>query len=119
MRERFLVLAFWAAAAFAFVMAVLPHPPQGPIEPSDKVKHIIAFLTLASLAAAAYPRSSLLRIWLFLALFGAVIEAVQAIPALGRDSEIADWGADCVAAMIPLVLVMVIRRRRATIARPG
>ena len=46
---------FWAAAAFAFVMAVLPHPPNIPGNPNDKLQHIAAFATLALLGSFAFP----------------------------------------------------------------
>ena len=102
--------AFWAAACFAFVMAVLPHPPQLPGEPNDKVEHIIAFATLATLAAFAYPRTALAKLLIGLSLFGALIEVVQAIPALQRDSDVKDWIADTGA--VAAVLALVWWRRR-------
>ena len=57
-RIRSLRTIFWTAMVFAFVMAVLPHPPQLPGAPSDKVQHIAAFLVLGALASFAYPRTS-------------------------------------------------------------
>src|SRR5205085_11320042 len=68
---------FWAAACFAFVMAVLPHPPEVPGDPNDKVQHIAAFATLALLGSYAYPLTSHLSLLACLSLFGAVIEIVQ------------------------------------------
>ena len=44
-------LLFWAAAIFALVMAVLPHPPELPGDPSDKLQHVAAFATLGLLGA--------------------------------------------------------------------
>src|SRR3954452_23237759 len=87
---------FWAAAAFAFVMGIIPHPPELPGAPSDKVQHIVAFATLALLGSRAYPRTAQARILVGLALFGALIEIIQAIPALHRDSDVVDWLADMV-----------------------
>ena len=97
--------AFWTAASFAFVMAVLPHPPEVPGEPNDKVQHIIAFATLAALGTFAYPRITLVRLLAGLSLFGAFIEVVQAIPALHRDCDIWDWVADTIAVAVVLGLV--------------
>jgi VanZ family protein len=102
--------AFWAAACFAFVMAVLPHPPEVPGEPNDKVQHIIAFATLAALGSFAYPRIALLRLLAGLSLFGAFIEVVQAIPTLQRDSDVWDWVADTAAVAAVLALVWLWRR---------
>jgi len=60
---------FWAAACFAFVMAIIPHPPQVPGEPNDKVQHIVAFATLSVLGSFAYPRMTLVRLLIGLSLF--------------------------------------------------
>ena len=102
---------FWAAAAFAFVIAVLPHPPQVPGEPNDKVQHITAFATLALLGSFAYPATALISLFVRLSLFGAAIEVVQAIPALHRDSDVWDWAADTVAVIVVLLLVRFWRKR--------
>jgi hypothetical protein len=103
--------AFWAAACFAFVMAVLPHPPQFPGEPNDKVQHIAAFATLALLGSFAYPATALSKLLVRLSLFGAAIEVVQAIPELHRDSDVLDWLADTVAVAVVLLLVRWWRGR--------
>ena len=103
---------FWAAALFALVMALLPHPPQIG-EASDKVQHMLAFAVLAGLAAMAWPRR-LLVIGLGLFAFGGLIELLQMIPVLHRDGEAADWIADAAATMTVLALAAVLNR----IARP-
>jgi VanZ family protein len=91
--------------AFAFAMAINPHPPQVPGAPNDKVQHVIAFATLAALGAVAYRTTSLLKIAVGLSLFGALIELVQAIPALHRDSDVLDWVADTMACGVVLLFV--------------
>jgi VanZ family protein len=105
-------LAFWAAAVFAFAMAVLPHPPAVPGEPNDKVQHIAAFATLAVLGSFAFPRATLVRMLVSLSLFGALIEVVQAIPVLHRDSDILDWVADTAAVIVVLLAVRPLFNRR-------
>jgi VanZ family protein len=105
-------LLFWAAATFAFAMAVVPHPPELPGEPNDKIQHMAAFATLGLLGAWAYGRTSLLQLLAGLSLYGAMIELVQAIPALHRDSDIKDWVADTLAAGLVLLLVRWWRFRR-------
>jgi VanZ family protein len=102
---------FWAAACFSFVMAVLPHPPEVPGHPNDKVEHIAAFATLALLGSFAYPLTALLSLLVRLSLFGAAIEVVQAIPALHRDSDILDWLADTAAVAVVLLIVRWWRAR--------
>jgi hypothetical protein len=105
-------LLFWAAAAFAFVMAILPHPPEIPGAPGDKVQHMAAFATLAALAAAGWPERPYKALGLGLSYLGAVIEIVQAIPALHRDCDIADWAADTAALALVLALAAWLRARR-------
>jgi hypothetical protein len=108
---RTLRLAFWAAAIFAFVMAVLPHPPELPGHPSDKVQHVAAFATLGVLSGLAYPQTPVLQLAFRLSLFGAFIELVQAIPALNRDSSVWDWMADTLACAFVLTGVTWWRGR--------
>jgi VanZ family protein len=105
-------LLFWGAALFALVMATLPHPPDLPGHPSDKIQHIIAFATLGALGAWAYPRTRLVRIAIGLSMFGATIELMQAIPSLHRDSDVLDWLADTAASALVLLLVRWRRRWR-------
>lgn len=108
-RARLARAAFWLAAAFALVMASLPHPPQVPGEPTDKVQHMLAFGVLTLLAVLAFPRTTWWRIALGLSLFGIVIEIVQAIPVLHRDSDWLDWVADTAAVGAMLALIAVVR----------
>lgn len=104
-------LLFWAAASFAFVMAILPHPPEIPGNPNDKLQHVAAFATLGVLGAWAYFQTSLLYLFGGLSAFGAFIEIVQAIPALHRDCDIKDWIADTVACGVVLLFVYWRRSR--------
>jgi VanZ family protein len=109
--SRPLRLTFWAAATFAFVMAVVPHPPHIPGAPNDKVQHIIAFATLALLGSWAYTAARPLKLLAWLSLFGALIEIVQAIPSLHRDADVVDWLADTIAVAAVLLLVRAATRR--------
>jgi hypothetical protein len=110
-RLTILRLAFWAALLFAFVMAIIPHPPELPGAPSDKIQHVSAFAVLGALGFLAYPKSGPLSLGIGLSLFGALIEMVQAIPSLGRDSDMLDWIADTLAAGLILVLLHWARGR--------
>jgi hypothetical protein len=96
---------FFAAALFALVMALLPHPPQLPGNPSDKIQHIAAFATLGLLGFYAFPRLSALWLIGALSLFGAFIEIAQAIPVLHRDSDPLDWIADTAACLVIILLL--------------
>ena len=112
-RRPLLRLAFWGACGFALTMALLPQPPQLPGQPSDKLQHILAFAVLAALGRLAYPRAPLLVLAAGLSAFGALIELLQAIPALNRDSELADWAADTAAVLAILLAFELVRRRNA------
>jgi len=83
-----------------------------PGDPPDKIQHILAFLTLAALAAVAYPRTSLLRIGVLLSTFGVLIELVQLIPALNRDGDPTDWIADTLAIAVVATGVWAVRHWR-------
>jgi hypothetical protein len=89
--------AFWAVFVFTLIMALLPHPPSLPL-PSDKLLHAAAFVTLAVLGALAYPAFGAVRLFAALSAFGALLEVLQAIPALHRDSDPLDWLTDTLAA---------------------
>jgi VanZ family protein len=117
--DRLFRLAFWVAAAFAFVMALLPQPPHLPGDPSDKVQHIVAFAVLAVLAAFGYRRARAVPIAVALSAFGAIIELAQLTPALNRDGEVLDWIADTVSAAILLAAARLLQRRLAGEAPRG
>lgn len=102
-----------AAAIFAVVMALLPHPPQVPGHIGDRWQHMAAFGTLTTLAVLGYPQASLLRIGERFSFLGALIELFQSIPALRRDCDVMDWLADTFVIVVVLVITRIVRRRRA------
>ena len=110
-RLAILRISFWVAVLFAFVMAVLPHPPEVPGAPSDKIQHIAAFLVLGALASFAYPATSPVYLGTALSVFGAFIELVQYVPALHRDSDPLDWIADTAAAALMLIFLHWLRTK--------
>lgn len=81
--------------------------------PWDKAEHFAAFYVLSFLAAGAYPRASLVIVALWLSLFGAGIELVQALPFVHRDCDIWDWVADTLAILAALAPILLERWRRA------
>ena len=109
---------FWLALAFAVVMAVLPKPPELPIDRlGDKFAHILAFGTLAGLAAFGFPSELRWRVAERLSFLGALIEVVQGIPALHRDSDIRDWIADTIAILVVMAIAaMLVPRVKQDIA---
>lgn len=113
---RLLPPAFWrlllaVTGVVVLIMALLPNPPEVPID-SDKYRHMLAFGTLTILSIAAYPNTPLLRIGERLSFLGAMIEVVQSIPALHRDCDIMDWVADTAVIIGVLLVVALVRGRR-------
>jgi VanZ family protein len=99
---------FLLALITAFVMALLPAPPQ--VMANDKSQHMLAFVVLTALMGIGWPRLALWRIALPMALVGALIEIAQwAFPALHRDADIADWYADMIAVGVVLLVIALIR----------
>lgn len=110
-------IVLFAAIIFAVTMALLPHPPHTPIDRyGDKIQHMIAFATLAALTAWSYPETPLVRIGERLSFLGALIEVLQAIPALNRDCDIRDWIADTASIAVVLVVIALYRRGRDAIS---
>lgn len=103
---------FWLTLLAVLILATLPHPPHIPHQPSDKVQHFAAFLCLMLLATAAYPRLSPVKLTLGMVLFGALIEALQAIPAINRDSDWLDWLVDVAAVACVLLGLLIWRKVR-------
>jgi VanZ family protein len=111
-------ILFVLACLFAVTMALLPKPPKLPTDGlGDKVEHIIAFSTLAFLAALSFPAMPRWRVIERLSFLGALIEVAQSIPALGRDCDIRDWIADTLAVIVVTGFVALVspngpRRRK-------
>lgn len=100
---------FFVTLAGALVAALVPSPNAPAFVESDKVNHIIAFAVLSVQAAWAFPRAPLLAIAAAMAVFGGIIEGLQAVMAVGRSAEWGDWRADVMAAGIALIIVAVLR----------
>ncbi|HTW35996.1 MAG TPA: hypothetical protein VMD53_15355 [Rhizomicrobium sp.] len=103
---------FWLTVLFTFVAAEMPASHAPHLFPWDKAEHFAAFFVLTSLAAAAYPRTPLVLVGLWLSLFGCAIELVQALPIIHRDCDIWDWVADTTAIVAALTPMMLDRWRR-------
>ena len=111
-------VALFLAVAVAVTMALLPQPPHLPIDRfGDKFAHMLAFATMALLAALAYPRIRLVRLGERLSFLGALVEVMQSIPSLYRDCDIRDWVADTIAIVAVLLVVATIRRRSGIVGK--
>ena len=106
--QRFAVILFWSAAAFALIMASSPLK----FESSDKSLHMIAFAVLALLGTFAYPALRLIVLLLGLSALGSLIELIQLIPALNRTADWRDLAADILTAANVLGAIFIFRRLR-------
>lgn len=109
MIERSFRILFWIALSVCFVMAVRPVVIEVPT--SDKLQHMAAFATLTVLALFGYRSVKPVPLFSGLAAFGALIEIVQGLPMVGRDSDILDWMADIAAVAAVLLLAFFVRNR--------
>ena len=108
-------LAFCLALLFAVTMAILPHPPRLFSDAmGDKLNHMMAFATLTALAAGGWPTAPRWRVAERLSFLGALIEVLQAIPAVHRDCDIRDWIADTLAIVVVTGLVTLFRGHQGT-----
>ena len=102
---------FWLLLAFALTMALLPKPPSLPIDRfGDKFEHMLAFAALAGVANLGWREVPAWRTGLQLSAFGVLIELLQRIPALHRDSDPRDWIADTLAIVAATLIARALGR---------
>lgn len=93
--RRTLVIGFWLGLGAGLWLALSPNLGPPPVSgPWDKVEHAVGFYFVTVGALIAYPAATRWKIALGLAGYGALIEALQAIPALNRSADLADLAAD-------------------------
>ena len=74
------------------------------------MKHTIDRRSNRALAVRLSATCAAMRLLIGLSLFGALIEVLQAIPVLQRDSDIWDWVADTAAVTVVLAIVWTLRK---------
>ncbi len=104
-------IACLAACVLTLVSAFAPARDAPHLLPWDKAEHFLAFYALAILGAAAFPRWNALWIAAPLLALGGLIEIVQALPIVGRDSDIHDWYADTIGVVFALAPLLLARWR--------
>ena len=87
--------AFWLSFAAVLVLTQVPSNtlPAVLFDWWDKAQHALAFATLFLLGRLGYPPEKTFRLLAGLALFGAVIEVLQALTGW-RTGDVEDWVAD-------------------------
>jgi len=107
-------ILFTAWGAFAPEHSYKPH-----LFPWDKAEHFSAFFSLTACAIVAFPRMPLLWVGAALSGSGALIEVVQGLPWVHRDSSITDWAADTIAVCAVMGVIFATRLRRADALVPS
>jgi VanZ family protein len=97
------------AVVASLVGALWPDPSSDRVFKSDKVLHMVAFATLAVLAAFSFPRTKIIKLVIWLSIFGALIELLQGLPIIGRDADAMDWLADTAAVVVVLSIFHLAR----------
>ena len=109
---RVIRVLFWIAVATTCYFAWSPNPPQ--MLANDKSQHELAFAVLTVGATLSWPEARWWAVGAALAGFGGLVEIVQLLPAIHRDSDINDWYADSAAIALALLaahLLLMLRRR--------
>ena len=100
-----------AAVAVLLYLCLAPSDHLPTVNLWDKAEHGIAWAVLAGAGLVLFPRRAW-RIVLFAVVFGAVIEVLQGLPAIHRDSDVRDWIADIVGVSAAWLVCQLIRRAR-------
>ncbi len=101
--------------SYFFKQTVVPFPP---IPGLDKVIHALMYAALTSTCMYALPRdrrghlATVLRIALFVALYGAAIEVCQKLLTTSRSMEVLDISANAAGALTSSLLIYTWLRRR-------
>lgn len=91
------------AVALLAYFSLIPSDSIG-ISASDKIMHFVAYGLIAGAAAAAFPKTKLLRVFLFAAGLGALLEGAQHIAGTGRTASIVDQIANMGGAALAIVV---------------
>lgn len=111
---------FWAALLAALARALWPDPFTEPyVGHWDKVTHGAGCFVLTLLAGLAYPHRTLRLLGLGILAFGVLVEALQAIPVIGRDASWLDLAADAAGIGVALLSTLLPGMRETLRRRAG
>lgn len=89
-------------AGLYLALTPLPMPPPAS-GPWDKVEHALGFYLVTVGALIAFPGAARWKLFVGLIGYGALIEALQAIPVLNRSADLADLAADVLGIALALL----------------
>lgn len=109
-RASMLRIIFWGVLVAIFTLALSPGIHDLRFV-NDKVQHVGAFVALGCLASATFPAQSRIVLIVWLAIIGGAIEILQMLPVVGRDAQLSDWVADCLASLLSVVAFRSLQRK--------
>jgi VanZ family protein len=115
--RRLLRAGFYAAGTLVAALSLVPSAALPPASIGDKIEHVFAYAVLGLLGAASSERSAM-RVILGLAVFGIVIEMLQAFSP-GRSPDLLDVLADIAGATLGSGLVILLRHMTSLLIDKG
>lgn len=100
-----------AAVAVLLYLCLAPSRELPTVNIWDKAEHAIAWLVLTGVGCLLFPARPR-RIAAFAFLFGGLIELLQGVLPVGRDSDWKDWVADSIGIAVALAAFALARSRR-------
>lgn len=94
---------FWITASGVLLLAQISSSVSTPTPTGGLKAHFIAFYVLSLLGATAFPKSHLLVLGCALAVFGGIVEVMQAVLPFGRHPSLFDWLIDLVGIAVACV----------------
>ena len=102
-------MLYGLAVAILLYLCLAPSHDLPNVRMWDKLEHAIAWAVLAGTGLLLWPR----RLWeigAFSVALGALVEVLQGLPAIHRDSDWRDWVADCLGVAVAILVWRLIRR---------
>ncbi len=107
---RLMPYVFWTLVAIvSVIMLVELTPKKDGLKYLDKIQHALIFFILTVSGCLAFKQ----KIWaviLGLAIFGAIIEVLQATLTTTRTGDFYDWLADIAGILIGLMIIFIYRQ---------
>ena len=105
-------LALYAAASGVLLyLCLAPAHDLPSVKLWDKAEHAVSWAVLTGAGLVLFPRWRL-AVALYAAVLGGLVEILQGLPAINRDSDWKDWVADLIGVTAAWLVVAALRRVR-------
>ncbi|MEQ1599343.1 MAG: VanZ family protein [Methylotenera sp.] len=107
---RLMPYVFWTLVAIVGVfMLVELSPKEDGLKYLDKIQHALIFFILSVSGCLAFKKKTWI-VTLGLAIFGAIIEVLQAALTTTRTGDVYDWLADVAGILIGFMIIFIYRQ---------